>query len=626
MGQVAVKEQTDAYWVAETLSGSADAFSHLVRKYQDYAYGVAVGALSDFDLARDVVQEAFLSAYCDLGKLKDRERFGGWLRGIVRHTAFRALREMKRVRVLAEELGGGVDPYDPAPAAGQHVERTERRAIVRQALSRLNEKNREAVSLHYIHDLSYAEIAGFLGITKATVLGRLQRGRAQLRKELDMVEKTFGEEALGDDFAEEIRRLLNAAEEEREHQHTVKALAEMGASAVDPLCVALDDSRQAVRKVAAYALCHIGDARASDPLWRALYVPEPWLQPWRGRLMKSGRLLSMPGLREKLMDILREGCPDWWERRWLYQTLGHAKGDDEVFDCVHESFLQTEAQGWPANTALEALCAIRPEATEELLLRGLHCASMLVRAFAALHAVRKGITLPIDDCLNIFVDGAGWWGLGLAGELILRHGDEGLAVLRGLLDTGTPAQKVGAAIALARFREPQGFEILKAELLSGAPTTKNAQRVIAQWYGEELLAWIESDPAAARNHDVAWALARCPSVKGASAMETLYREGDPVVRIAAMRVLARDRGAAFLPELRECLRRGKPGKLASDAFWLMHGFGDQARPIVEEMLGSEHWTERKAAVCLLRRWGSLSEEQKTSAKSDPHVAVRQAAG
>jgi len=65
--------------VAKTLAGDGEAFARLVRRYQDYAYGTAIGLLSDFDLARDAVQEAFLLAYRDLGKLRDAERFAaGW--------------------------------------------------------------------------------------------------------------------------------------------------------------------------------------------------------------------------------------------------------------------------------------------------------------------------------------------------------------------------------------------------------------------------------------------------------------------------------------------------------------------------------------------------------------------
>ena len=158
-------ERPDAVLVAEALAGEVEAFCALVRRYQDYAYGVAIGVLSDFDLAQDVVQEAFLSAYRDLRNLRDPARFAGWLRGIVRHTAHRALREMGRLRALAEELKRTAEPFTPSPAPDQSAEDAERRDMVRRALEQLSERNREAVSLYYVNGLSYTQIATFLDVS-----------------------------------------------------------------------------------------------------------------------------------------------------------------------------------------------------------------------------------------------------------------------------------------------------------------------------------------------------------------------------------------------------------------------------------------------------------------------------
>ena len=108
-------------------------------------------------------------------------------------------------------------------------------------------------------------------------------------------------------------------------------------------------------------------------------------------------------------------------------------------------------------------------------------------------------------------------------------------------------------------------------------------------------------------------------------MERLYREGTPAVRGAAVRALARLRGEAFLPELRLCLREGRPRKVAQEAFWAMFRLGAAAEPTVRDMLGSAQWTERKAAACLLRRWGKLAPEKEARAEQDEHVAVRHGA-
>ena len=298
--------ENDVALVKAALAGRREAFADLVTRYQDYAYGVAIGLLSDFELARDVVQEAFLCAYRDLRKLRDPARFGGWLCGIVRHTAHRALREAGQVRALAEELCGTMEPFAQTAPPDRAAEDAERREIVSRALARLSEKNREAVSLYYVDGLSYADIAGFLDVTEATVQGRLQRARAQLRKELKMVRETFKEKELPEDFSEEIGRLLEAAARHGEERgRAVERLTEIGAPAVAPLCEALKDPRLPVLRTAARALCAIGDPRALQPLLRGLYGHHAW--GWKDDVFRDGRVLAIPGAREAFLSAIREG-------------------------------------------------------------------------------------------------------------------------------------------------------------------------------------------------------------------------------------------------------------------------------------------------------------------------------
>ena len=67
------------------------AFSLIVERYQDAAYGYALATLGDPHLAWDAAQEAFLTAYCSLAELRSPQAFPGWLRRIVR-TRCRPLR------------------------------------------------------------------------------------------------------------------------------------------------------------------------------------------------------------------------------------------------------------------------------------------------------------------------------------------------------------------------------------------------------------------------------------------------------------------------------------------------------------------------------------------------------
>jgi len=243
--------------------------------------------------------------------------------------------------------------------------------------------------------------------------------------------------------------------------------------------------------------------------------------------------------------------------------------------------------------------------------------------------VRDGYVLPIETCLAGFTRDVAPNSRRMAGHLVLRHGDEGRETLENILRTGTQDHRAVAALVLARDRHPEAFEVLKTELLSGYQE-RRWQRIVAravvQHYGEELTAWAETGGGIPDNRpSIAWALAKIRLASGRGTAEDVFRYGPPSVRAATVRHLARERGAAFLPELRRCLGEGKPRKVAQEAFWQVFKLRDAVEPAVVEMLHSEHWTERKAAFCLLRRWHKLTPEQQARGKADPHIAVRHAA-
>ena len=291
--------------VRKALAGDTESFSVLVRRYQNYAYGVAIGVLADFELARDVAQEAFLLAYRDLKKLQDPARFGGWLRGIVRHTACRALRELVRVQRIAEELKRTEyrDRQAPDPAG----EEEDQAGLVRRALDGLTEKNREVVSLHYIVGMSYREIAEFLDVTEATVLGRLQRARGILRKEIEAMSDTVGKKRVPESFSESVKGLLDQTTVYgKERDRAIKELAALGSRAVDPLCAALDDPRILVRHAAARALALIGDLKGLYPILRRLYSGDESFEA----LLDTGFLAVQPAFRDELLKLARTGTPE----------------------------------------------------------------------------------------------------------------------------------------------------------------------------------------------------------------------------------------------------------------------------------------------------------------------------
>ena len=208
-----VLEIADEELVQRALQGDGEAFSSLVGRYQYAVYGICLSMMGDFDAAEDVAQEAFVKAYLHLGELGTPARFGNWLRVIATNECRLHLRRNRAdgSSVRLWEAGEGL-PDHLLPADQQRdlqEQREEREHLEETALAvlgRLSEKNRQALTLHYLGGHSVEAVAGFLGTSVGAVKMRLFRARKQLQKEaLKMVQNTLTEKELSPDFEERIR-------------------------------------------------------------------------------------------------------------------------------------------------------------------------------------------------------------------------------------------------------------------------------------------------------------------------------------------------------------------------------------------------------------------------------------
>jgi len=441
-----------------------------------------------------------------------------------------------------------------------------------------------------------------------------------------MVEETFKDESLPDDSWREVRELLDVADlQAQRREQAVRRLAEIGAPAVAPLCEALKDRRVTVRRVAARALCQIGDARALKPVMRLLFAGDYWMDP---ALLRGGRVLRIPGARDELMGIVRDG-PDE-HRYWAIEALGQATGDEEAHECLASLFRDESASPAVRAHALAAICRSRPDDAESLLREGFADPAIAAHGgWLWWIAARDGLMVPIDLCAEAMGRGFPHNIRRAAGRLVLAHGAEGVEALENLMRTGEPDRRAAAALALAERDHPDAFDVLLAELLGGRGHRKWQRMVsaaVARHYPDRLLAWAE-----ARGRDLpdsprlAWALAQVRMAEGEESTRDVLAHGPPGTRAAAVRRLAAAKGADFLPELRRCIREGTSAKVRRRAFRELLKMPEQALATVRDMRTSDHWTERRAAYSLLRQWHKLTDAQQAEGLADPHPAVRAAA-
>lgn len=163
---------------SDNMTEKNNAFNQLMQDFQRMAFSLAYSKLSDQQLAEDVTQEAFLTAYKRIHQLKDSTAFPSWLKRIVMTHADRINR---RPQPMIEPIESQYELASSHPSPEAILEETELRDRVQIAISALPEKERDVTHDYYIKGESQREISEKLNIPLATVKKRLQYAREHLR-------------------------------------------------------------------------------------------------------------------------------------------------------------------------------------------------------------------------------------------------------------------------------------------------------------------------------------------------------------------------------------------------------------------------------------------------------------
>ena len=176
--------------VRRARTGDAAAFEVLVDGRIDRCYRLACSILSNEADAADATQDALVSAWRQLPRLRDPASFDGWLNRIVANAALKARRHRARLREVSVRPAYPDDETtQPEPAQDPRArtamdEFVDNDAIAR-AFDRLRPQDRMIIVLHHVEERPVAEIARSLGIPVGTAKWRLHAARTALEKAME---------------------------------------------------------------------------------------------------------------------------------------------------------------------------------------------------------------------------------------------------------------------------------------------------------------------------------------------------------------------------------------------------------------------------------------------------------
>jgi RNA polymerase sigma-70 factor, ECF subfamily len=163
-------------------AGDQAAIATLVAEQQRYVYSIAMSITRDPTDAADLTQDALIRFIRAIGSYRGETRLSTWLYRLVVNLGIDRMRRRGVPPIRLDDEGVDVDVAsdDPIDDVAAVAERAEEAQIVRDAVSKLPDAQRLALTLHYFEDQRYEDIAEVMGVPLNTVKSHIRRGKERL--------------------------------------------------------------------------------------------------------------------------------------------------------------------------------------------------------------------------------------------------------------------------------------------------------------------------------------------------------------------------------------------------------------------------------------------------------------
>lgn len=172
----------EATLVRRAKDGDIDAYRQLVRCHEGVSFRVAVLIAGNTADAEDAANDAMVKAFYAMGRFRSEAPFRPWLLRIVANEARNRRRSSgRRAQLAGRAQSARRSSGDAAPSPEDAVIASLEHQALFEAIGRLDQRDREVISLRYLAELSEAETAAALGCALGTAKSRLHRALGRLR-------------------------------------------------------------------------------------------------------------------------------------------------------------------------------------------------------------------------------------------------------------------------------------------------------------------------------------------------------------------------------------------------------------------------------------------------------------
>jgi RNA polymerase sigma-70 factor (ECF subfamily) len=183
---------TDEIIVERALTGDAEAFGEIVRRWERRIFALTYGMLGREEDAREATQDTFLAAFRNLRGFRGEAKVSSWLQRI---AVNQCISRQRRSKVRSESALDDEEQRDASSFAtplsfspARVAEGRQTTVAVRRAINSLPLELRQVVVMKEFEELTFREIAQALGLPLSTVKSRLYTALKQLQMRLQQFE------------------------------------------------------------------------------------------------------------------------------------------------------------------------------------------------------------------------------------------------------------------------------------------------------------------------------------------------------------------------------------------------------------------------------------------------------
>ncbi|MGA9119622.1 MAG: sigma-70 family RNA polymerase sigma factor [Bacteroidota bacterium] len=160
-------------------------FRELVDRYKDRALTLAMKIVRDRREAEEVVQDAFVKVYRNVDQFRGESSFHTWFYRILYNESISRLRRNRNIPIMVnaednEESG----LFDHDALTDARILSSDLQRVIEEEFERLADHYRTALTLFYLQELHYEEIASVMNVPVGTVKSYIFRGKQLLRRRL----------------------------------------------------------------------------------------------------------------------------------------------------------------------------------------------------------------------------------------------------------------------------------------------------------------------------------------------------------------------------------------------------------------------------------------------------------